>query len=88
VWVNKKGFAVDCVLRTNTAKTALYVALKKLGYTCYHMAECGRDAANDSLTLWHAAIDAKYYGKGRKFEGEDFDKMLWRYDVRAVIFYC
>lgn len=60
---------------------ALYTALNKLGYNCYHMAECSLDAANDSLLLWRQAIEAKYHGKGRMFEGKDFDQMLWRYDV-------
>jgi hypothetical protein len=45
------------------------------------MSECGLDTANDSMVLWHQAIDAKFHGKGSKFTGEDFDKMLWRYDV-------
>lgn len=66
-------------------QTALCVALRKLGYTSYHMAECWLDSANDSMSLWHEAIEAKFNGKGRKFAGEDFDKMLWRYDVRISI---
>jgi hypothetical protein len=45
------------------------------------MAECCLDFPNDSCVLWHQAIDAKYHGKGKPFAGEDFDKMLWRYDV-------
>ena len=61
---------------------ALYVALKKLGYTCYHMAECGLDVENDSMIYWHEAIEAKYsHDLSRKYSGKDFDKMLWRYDV-------
>jgi hypothetical protein len=45
------------------------------------MSECGLDTANDSMVLWHQAINAKFHEKGSKFAGEDFDKMLWRYDV-------
>ena len=64
-----------------TERKALYVALKELGYTCYHMAECILDQHNDSLVLWNRAIDAKFNGNGRKLSGADFDQMLWRYDV-------
>ncbi|KKA24314.1 NAD dependent epimerase/dehydratase, partial [Rasamsonia emersonii CBS 393.64] len=44
---------------------SLCVALRKLGYTSYHMAECWLDSANDSMSLWHEAIEAKFNGKGR-----------------------
>ena len=64
-----------------TTLSALYTALKKLNYNCYHMSECCLDAKNDSLKLWHEAIDAKFKNRGRKYAGKDFDKMLWRYDV-------
>lgn len=65
---------------------ALYAGLKKLSYNCYHMSECNLDVANGSLANWHHAIDAKFNGKGRKYAAEDFDKMLWRYDVRQNLF--
>ncbi|KAA8649014.1 sulfotransferase family protein [Aspergillus tanneri] len=45
------------------------------------MAECSLDQQNNSLVLWNRAIDAKFYGNGRKFSGEDFNPMLWRYDA-------
>jgi hypothetical protein len=45
------------------------------------MSECALHTANDSMILWHRAVDAKFHGKGSKFTGEDFDEMLWRYDV-------
>ncbi|KAE8402382.1 hypothetical protein BDV37DRAFT_272855 [Aspergillus pseudonomiae] len=64
-----------------TGTLSLYVALKKLGYNCYHMAECSLDQRNGSLGLWTRAINAKYNGDGRKFSGRDFDQMLWRYDA-------
>lgn len=71
------------ILINHSIILALYVALKRLGYTCYHMAECGLDVENNSMIYWHEAIDAKFDGKGNKYVGEDFDKMLWRYDVRS-----
>lgn len=39
------------------------------------------DLKNDSLAHWNRAIDAKFYDKGRVYQGRDFDQMLWRYDV-------
>jgi Sulfotransferase domain len=47
----------------------------------YHISECALDAENGSVVYWDQAIDAKLFGKGKKWEGKDFDKMLWRYDV-------
>ena len=64
---------------------ALWIALRKLGYSTYHMAECNLDSVNDSLVNWDAAIQAKMYGCGKPWAGEDFDKMLWNYDVRALL---
>lgn len=33
------------------------------------------------MELWRQAIQAKYDGQGRPFQGIDFDQMLWNYDV-------
>ncbi|KAL8876310.1 MAG: hypothetical protein Q9198_005469 [Flavoplaca austrocitrina] len=65
--------------------TALQDALTKLGYTTYHSAESILDSKNDALLNWHEAIRAKYHGQGRPYEGKDFEKMLWRYNVRYEI---
>ncbi|KAL3474607.1 hypothetical protein BJX99DRAFT_260204 [Aspergillus californicus] len=64
-----------------TGTMSLYVALKELGYNCYHLTECSLDNNNSSLSNWNAAVNAKFYGKGKRFKGVDFDKMLWRYDA-------
>jgi hypothetical protein len=66
--------------------TALYTALNGLGYNSYHMAEAALDHRNGSLKHWQAAIVAKYYDLGEEFRGREFDRMLWRYDVRTFIF--
>ncbi|KAL4862402.1 hypothetical protein BDV12DRAFT_178872 [Aspergillus spectabilis] len=66
---------------SRTGTMSIYAALKQLSYNCYHMSECCLDSANSSLVLWNRAIEAKYYGKGTKFVGKDFDQMLWRYDA-------
>ncbi|OGM50741.1 putative NAD dependent epimerase/dehydratase [Aspergillus bombycis] len=77
----EKKMKVLALGMSRTGTMSLYVALKELGYTCYHMAECNLDQQNDSLRLWNRAIDAKFSGNGRKFAGADFDQMLWRYDA-------
>ena len=72
--------------RTNAvARPARYTALTKLGFPCYHMHECVlNNTNNNSFSRWREAIEAKYYrGKGKKFRSaEDFDELLWRYQVR------
>ncbi|KNG89007.1 putative NAD dependent epimerase/dehydratase [Aspergillus nomiae NRRL 13137] len=77
----EKKMKVLALGMSRTGTMSLYVALKELGYTCYHMAECNLDQQNDSLRLWNRAIDAKFNGNGHKFAGADFDQMLWRYDA-------
>ncbi|KAL4880596.1 NAD dependent epimerase/dehydratase [Aspergillus karnatakaensis] len=62
---------------SRTGTMSLYVALKQLGYTPYHCAECSMDLKNGSLLHWNRAIDAKYHCKGPVYQGRDFDQMLW-----------
>ncbi|KAL4787328.1 hypothetical protein BJX76DRAFT_354274 [Aspergillus varians] len=64
-----------------TGTMSLYTALNELGYTSYHMTECWLNHRNNSLLDWNKAIDAKFFGKRKRFRGEDFDRMLWRYDA-------
>ncbi|KAL2858963.1 P-loop containing nucleoside triphosphate hydrolase protein [Aspergillus pseudodeflectus] len=64
-----------------TGTMSLYTALNELGYNCYHMAEAALDHRNLSLKHWQEAIVARYYELGEEYKGEDFDKMLWRYDA-------
>ncbi|KAE8333298.1 hypothetical protein BDV39DRAFT_199029 [Aspergillus sergii] len=77
----EKKMKVLALGMSRTGTMSLYVALKKLGYSCYHMAECSLDQRNGSLGLWTQAINAKFDCNGRKFSGADFDQMLWRYDA-------
>ncbi|KAE8422537.1 hypothetical protein BDV36DRAFT_223310 [Aspergillus pseudocaelatus] len=77
----EKKMKVLALGMSRTGTMSLYVALKKLGFNCYHMAECSLDQRNGSLALWNQAINAKFNGNGRKFSGADFDQMLWRYDA-------
>ncbi|KAL4922921.1 hypothetical protein BDW62DRAFT_196929 [Aspergillus aurantiobrunneus] len=79
----EKKMKVLALGMSRTGTMSLYTALNELGYTCYHMTECCLNYRSDSLIERNRAIDAKFYGKGRRFTGPDFDKMLWRYDAVA-----
>ena len=70
------------VFRANR-EVAMYVALRKLGYNTYHFLETSLNRANEHHKLWTEALNAKYYNRGKEFQGEDFDKMLWSYQVCA-----
>ena len=65
--------------RSGTMST--YVALKQLGYTPYHCMEVGLNHANRAWEDWDKAVQAKYEGNGHVFKGDDFERMLWKYDV-------
>jgi hypothetical protein len=69
--------------RSGTMST--WVALKQLGYRPYHAMEAGLDNANGSWANWHAAAQAKYEGVGPVWKGQDFEKMLWKYDVSRFV---
>lgn len=56
-------------------------ALDILGFRSYHWNEVLSNKNNGHLQLWLQAVQAKYDGIGKPFEGEDFDRMLWDYDV-------
>ena len=37
------------------------------------------------LQLWQEALDAKFKGKGKRWTGDELDKILWNYDVRVPV---
>lgn len=45
------------------------------------MVECGRNAPSGAQRDWNNAVQAKLAGKPTLKTAQDFDKMLWRYDV-------
>ncbi|KAF2195141.1 hypothetical protein K469DRAFT_722441 [Zopfia rhizophila CBS 207.26] len=57
-----------------TGSVSMMAAYNILGLTTYH----GFDfiVRPDDQVEWENAIDAKFYGKGRLFEREDFDALL------------
>jgi hypothetical protein len=69
--------------RSGTMST--WAALRQLGYRPYHCMEAGLDNANDSWPNWGKAVRAKYEGIGPRWRGQDFEKMLWKYDVGLLV---
>ncbi|KAF3479744.1 uncharacterized protein GIQ15_06720 [Arthroderma uncinatum] len=66
-----------------TGTTSVCAALKVLGLKSYHWNEVFKNQKNGHVQLWLDAMNAKYHGKGKPFVGEDFDTMLWDYDVNG-----
>ena len=53
----------------------MWTALNKLGFNdCYHMLNVLKNPPD--AHMWIEAINAKYYGKGRPFEKDDWDRRL------------
>ena len=66
---------VLCLGLPRTGTASMWTVLKKLGYTdCYHMLNVLKNPPD--ADMWLEAIDAKYNGKGRLFEREDWDRLL------------
>lgn len=65
--------------------TALCAALKILGISSYHFSEISRNKNNKHFELWLEAVQAKYDGIGKPWKGEDFDRILWNYDVSIPV---
>ncbi|RKL16637.1 hypothetical protein BFJ70_g15013 [Fusarium oxysporum] len=77
-----KPMRVLCLGQSRTGTMPLFMALKQLGYTPYHMSTpLGSPKTN--LGLWREALDAKFYGKGKLWGREEFDKILGPYDAVA-----
>jgi hypothetical protein len=74
-----KPMQVLCLGPSRTATMSTWLALKKLGYTSYHMMESSLNLQNQHHTLWANALKAKQ--QGRVLQLEDLDQMLWRYDA-------
>ncbi|KAF5713580.1 hypothetical protein FMUND_7820 [Fusarium mundagurra] len=77
-----KPMRVLCLGQSRTGTMALFMALKQLGYTPYHMS-LSLSSPKTNLSLWREALEAKYYGKGKPWGREEFDKILGPYDAVA-----
>jgi hypothetical protein len=70
---------------TRTSSTSMFLALQTLGYKCsnqcirtYQMLELSIPSGNRK---WHAALQAKYFGKGKVFGKEEWEGFLGDYEV-------
>ena len=65
---------VLCLGLCRTGTASLWTALKKLGSVdCYHMLSILKDPPD--ADMWTEALNAKYHGKGKPFEKEDWDRL-------------
>jgi hypothetical protein len=71
---------VLCLGQSQTGTTTLFIALKQLGYTPYHIsAAVGSPKTN--FRLWREALEAKFHGKGKPWGRAEFDKIFGPYDA-------
>lgn len=59
-------------------------ALEEIGLHTYHPARAW-DNAEETFGLWNKALQAKYYGRGKSWERQDFDQLLGEYQVGYMI---
>lgn len=64
-----------------TGTTSMCAALEVLGLRSYHWNEVLANKNNGHLQMWMKALQAKYDGLGKVFQGQAFDHMLWDYDA-------
>ncbi|KAL2045259.1 hypothetical protein N7G274_002342 [Stereocaulon virgatum] len=77
----KVPMRVLCLGLSRTGTASLWTALKELGFVdCYHMLSIFQNPPD--ADMWTEAVNAKYHGKGKPFEKEDWDRLLG--DCQAV----
>lgn len=69
---------------SRTGTMSIFAGLEQLGFNVYHMVKAIQ-SPKTNLDLWREAIDAKFYGKGKKWGREEFDKLLGNYDGVADV---
>jgi hypothetical protein len=55
--------------------------LEKLGYRVYHGSVAVRCWEKKHLDLWEEALKAKFLGGGKRWDGDELDKILQNYTV-------
>ncbi|KAL6862201.1 hypothetical protein J3F83DRAFT_767369 [Trichoderma novae-zelandiae] len=70
--------------RSRVGTFSLYQALKKLGYSPYHMYEAVLQGTTH-LAIFEEAIRCKYQGAGKPYGKAEFDKWLANYDAVVEI---
>lgn len=66
---------VLCLGMPRTGTVSMWTVLNKLGFDdCYYMLNVLKSPPD--AYMWIEAVDAKYYGKGRLFEKDDWNQLL------------
>ncbi len=77
--IKTKPMKVLCLGVSRTGTSSLCAGLAKMGYKTFHMNE-NLAQPRRFFPLWEEAVDAKFFGKGKTFGKEQFDKILADYD--------
>ena len=75
---------VLCLSYSRTGTLDMSIALETLGFRAYHLAEVSQNPTH--FPCWKQAQEAKYFGEGKPWGKEEFEKMLAGHDVRAFCF--
>ena len=78
--VKTKPMRVLCLGASRTGTSSLCEGLAMMGYKTFHMNESLKYPRR-FFPLWEEAIDAKFFGRGKPFGKEEFDKILADYDA-------
>lgn len=71
----KVPMRVLCLGMPRTGTASMCTALQMLGYNkCYHMLETLYNPPD--TRMWQEAIDAQFYGQGKRFGREQWDQLL------------
>ncbi|KAL9101937.1 MAG: hypothetical protein Q9163_002851 [Psora crenata] len=79
----ERPMRVLCLSYSRTGTLDMSIALETLGFRAYHLAEVSQNPTH--FPCWRQAQEAKYYGKGKAWGKEEFEKMLAGHDVREVL---
>jgi hypothetical protein len=71
----KVPMRVLCLGMPRTGTASMWTALQMLGYNkCYHMVETLYNPPD--TRMWQEAINAQFYGQGKRFGREEWDQLL------------
>lgn len=78
-----KPIRILCLGMGRTGTMSLGAALSILGYRCYNHVEACTIGYRD-MKCWNEALDAKYFGKGKRYGRNEFSKILKGFDVSLL----
>ena len=68
---------------SRTGTVSMWIALQQLGFVeTYHTISIFGNVSD--CRMWRRAIDAKFFGKGKPFERQDWDKLLGHCQVSSL----